>query len=197
MAAADDYALRSGVVILRRCTTRLATLGATVHGGVLRHQVVSAVVFRLTRSPRLAMIVSAGWATGLPGYGGLTAVLAEAHVFQLVACLNGARPTAFLTFAWGKADSLWLLGCFRLCGSGRGFRCISGRIARCFGFASFLALGFGLLLRLIERVDGHRKNEFPFEGSAYRPLVRGLRHLDHACYVYQRYIPAGAGSADG
>ena len=67
------------------------------------------------------MVFSAIRVTGLPEYGGLPAVLAEARVFQLAACLNSACPTMFLPFLYNEADSLWLLGCFRLCGSGGGF----------------------------------------------------------------------------
>ena len=35
------------------------------------------------------MLISAGWATGLPGYGRLPAILAEARVFQLAAVVAG------------------------------------------------------------------------------------------------------------
>ena len=70
----------------------------------------------LLRLACLPVLIDAFRATGLPGYGGLPAIPAEACVFQFAACLNCACPTKFLPFLGGKADSLWLLGSFRLCG---------------------------------------------------------------------------------
>ena len=67
------------------------------------------------------MVLSAIWATGLSGDGGLPAILAEAGVFQLAACLNGACSGSFLPFLGCETYSFWLLGCFRGYGSGRGF----------------------------------------------------------------------------
>ena len=67
------------------------------------------------------MFLGAFWATGLPWYGRLLAVSAQALLFDLAAFLDGACPTTFLPLLYGKADSLWFLGYFRLCGSGRGF----------------------------------------------------------------------------
>ena len=67
------------------------------------------------------MFLGAIQTAGLPWYGRLPAILAEACVFQLAACLNGACSGSFLPFLGGETYSLRLFGCFRLCGSGDGF----------------------------------------------------------------------------
>ena len=73
------------------------------------------------RSPRLAMALSAIWATGLSRYAGLPAVLAESGFLQLAACPNGSCPSTFLALLGCETYALRLRGCFRLCGSGRWF----------------------------------------------------------------------------
>ena len=70
--------------------------GAVCDGGVLRCQGVSVFASRLARSPLLATLISAGWATDLPGYGRLLAILAEARVFHRESVLSSACTTSFL-----------------------------------------------------------------------------------------------------
>ena len=65
------------------------------------------------------MLRGAIWATGLPGYGRLPAVPAEARFFQLGAIFSSSGTSSLLPFLYGEADSFWFLGRFRLCGFGR------------------------------------------------------------------------------
>ena len=67
------------------------------------------------------MFLGAIWTAGLVRYGRLPAILAEALLFEFAAFLSGACPSLLLSFLWREAHSLWLLGCFRICGSGGGF----------------------------------------------------------------------------
>ena len=133
------------------------------------------VTFRLSRFPCLPVQFSAGWATSLRWYGRLPAMFAEAGGFRLAAVLSGACPSSFLSFLCGEADSLWLLGCFRLCGLGRrGFRGFRGASECRFWICRLPALGFGLWIELIGGIGGHRELEFPLKGCAYCPLVRAI-----------------------
>ena len=78
----------------------------------------------------LPVLIDAFRATSLPGYGRLPAIPAEAGLFHVAAILSGACPSSFPPFLGGERYSLWLLGCLRLCGVGRGIWCFAGRIAR-------------------------------------------------------------------
>ena len=137
------------------------------------------------------MFFSGVCATGSPWYGGLPAVLAEASLFQLAACLNGACPTSFSPFFYSKADLLWLLGCFQLCGSGRGGLRLYVPECALRLFARLPILGFWLVV--IGRIWVDWEIEFPFEGSAYRPLVRGNQEEHHGQFARARSIPAYSG----
>ena len=123
------------------------------------------------------MILSARGTTRLPGYGRLVAILAETRDFQLAAILSGACAISFPPFLWCEAYALWLLWRFRLCCSRRGFRCCTGWSACCVWFGRFLVLAFRFWLVVIGRIWVDWEIEFPFEGSAYRPLVRGVAHI--------------------
>ena len=117
------------------------------------------------------MILSARWATGLPGYRRLPTISAEARLFELEAVLGGACATSFLSFFCGEAYALRLLGCFRL--GRRWFRGFRGASGLCFWLCRLLGLAFGL--ELIERVRGHRELEFPLKGCTYCHLCGATR----------------------
>ena len=84
----DEYS-RDGLTVHYQSLARVISRGAPfwrdlgrfaalLHGHVSRRQVASVVAFRLPRSPCLTVLLDAFRATGLPGYGRLPAILAEA-----------------------------------------------------------------------------------------------------------------------
>ena len=96
------------------------------------------------------------------------------QIFQFAATSSSACPSPFLPFLYGEADSLWFLGCFRLCGFGRReFRGCTCRSAYCVWFGRLFGLAFGLWRGFIERIGEHWELKSTFKGSAYCPLVWG------------------------
>ena len=132
------------------------------------------VSFGLARSTRLAMFLSAIWATCLSGYGGLPAVLAEACVFQLAARFNGACSGSFLPFLGGETCALWREGCSRGLGGGFAFGDVRS------GFGCQLG-GCGLVGTCVACVSRLGEGEGELEGTTYCTRTRGAWSLVNSC----------------
>ena len=111
------------------------------------------------------MVLSAIWATGLSGYGGLPAVLAESCVFQLAARFNGACSGSFLPFLWGETYALRRDGCSRGLGGGLAFGDVGS------GFGCQLG-SFSLMETCVACVSGLEEREGELEGTTYCTRVR-------------------------
>ena len=111
------------------------------------------------------MIACAGRATGLPGYGGLPAVLAESCFFQLAAIFSSARPSTFLSFLGCETYALARDVCSRGPGGGLAF----GDVRSGFGcrLVSFARMG-----TCVTCVSGLGEGEGELEGTTYCTRVR-------------------------